>query len=167
MRQVQNPQLQFGQTDITEIKFDPKSRDDVPQLLKGLQYIYITPEVREQVFTILEESIVGKTNPRLGRPGMELWKILVMGVLRINLNCDYDRLHELVNQHRTIRAMLGHGVNWEDLTEYHLQTIKDNVSLLTPEILDKINTVVVETGHKLLKKNEEASLEGRCDSFVV
>ncbi|NYZ70123.1 ISNCY family transposase, partial [Endozoicomonas sp. SM1973] len=51
MRLVKNPQLQFGETDISEIRFDPKSRDDVPQLLKGLQYIYITPEVREQVFT--------------------------------------------------------------------------------------------------------------------
>ncbi|MCX4025031.1 ISNCY family transposase [Spartinivicinus marinus] len=167
MRLVKNPQLQFGETDISEIRFDPKSRDDVPQLLKGLQHIYVTPEIRHKVFTILESAIANRVSLNRGRPGMELWKILVMGVLRLNLNCDYDRLHELVNQHRTIRAMLGHGVNWEDLTEYHLQTLKDNVSLLTPEILDKINTVVVEAGHTLLKKNEEESLQARCDSFVV
>jgi len=30
---------------------------------------------------------------------MELWKILVCGVVRLDLNEDYDRLHELVNHH--------------------------------------------------------------------
>ena len=64
-----------------------------------------------------------------------------MGVLRLGLNCDYDRLHELVNQHKTIREMLGHA-DFFDKIEYQLQTIKDNVSLLNPELLDEINQVV-------------------------
>ena len=84
---------------------------------------------------------------------MALWRILVLGVLRLNLNWDYDRLHEMVNQHRTIRQMLGHGLS-DDAEIYHLQTLKDNVSLLTPEILDRINRVVVEAGHALVKKKE-------------
>src|SRR5258708_10611998 len=36
-----------------------------------------------------------------------------------------------------------------------------------PEILDKINQVVVKAGHKLLKKKDLESLKVRCDSFVV
>ena len=47
--------------------------------------------------------------------------------------------------------MLGHGT-WEDDYEYNLQTIKDNVCLLTPEMLEEINELVVKSGHKLLKK---------------
>jgi hypothetical protein len=94
---------------------------------------------------------------------MALWKIFVMGSLRLNLNCDYDRLQELVNNHKTIRQMLGHGFTDDDLT-YHLQTLKDNVQLFTPEILDEINQVVVKAGHQLKKKG---SLAARCDSFVV
>ena len=35
-----------------------------------------------------------KADPRLGRPGMEQWKILVLGVLRLGLNSDYDRIHD-------------------------------------------------------------------------
>jgi len=31
---------------------------------------------------------------------MEQWKILVLGVLRLGLNADYDRIHELANQHK-------------------------------------------------------------------
>ena len=36
MRAVKNPQMQFGEVDISEIKFNPKSRDDTPKILKGL-----------------------------------------------------------------------------------------------------------------------------------
>jgi hypothetical protein len=39
MRQVIDPQLQFGEQDIGAIALDPKSRDDIPQLLRGLQHI--------------------------------------------------------------------------------------------------------------------------------
>ena len=49
--------------------------------------------------------------------------------------------------------MLGHGLMDNDQT-YPLQTLKDNVKLLTPEILDKINTVVVEESHKFLVKKK-------------
>ncbi len=96
---------------------------------------------------------------------MTLWNILVCGVLRLDLNIDYDRLHELVDQHGTIRKMLGHGTFDKD--PYHFQTLKDNVALLTPELLDKINQVVVSAGHVLVKKKAGEALRGRCDSFVV
>ncbi|MBK7236341.1 MAG: hypothetical protein IPI02_12200 [Sterolibacteriaceae bacterium] len=66
---------------------------------------------------------------------MTLWSIFVCGVIRLDLNIDYDRLHELVNQHNSIRQMLGHGLF--DPTSYHYQTLKDNVTLFTPELLDK------------------------------
>jgi hypothetical protein len=85
-----------------------------------------------------------------GRPGMELWKILVCGVVRLDLNEDYDRLHELVNHHDTLREMLGHAPF--DEQTYHYQTLKDNVSLFTRELLDKINQIVVSAGHVLVKK---------------
>ena len=84
----------------------------------------------------------GKASRATGRPGMEQWKILVLGVLRLGLNVDYDRIQELANQHKTIRQMLGHS-DWLDEQMYELQTIRDNVSLFTSEILDRINQEVV------------------------
>ncbi len=39
MRKVIDPQLKFGEQDIGAIHLDPKSRDDIPQILRGLQYI--------------------------------------------------------------------------------------------------------------------------------
>ena len=166
MRQTKNPQFKLGETPISEIEINLKSRDDIPPLLLGLQYIYTTAELRDRVFAILAQQIKPEADKNNGRPGMELWKILVLGVLRLNLNWDYDRLAEMANNHKTIRLMLGHG-SFNDDYEYKLQTLIDNVSLLTPDILDEINTVVVEAGHNLVKKKEDEELQGRCDSFVV
>ena len=164
MREIKKSQMQLGEVGIEHIKLDPKSRDDIPQVLRGLQHLYCTPELREKVFEILAAVVPKEISSEIGRPGMELWKILVLGTLRLCLNWDYDRLLEMVNQHRTIRQMLGHG--WTDEDEpYALQTLKDNVSLLTPEVLDRINQVVVRAGHQALGKDED--LRGRCDSFVV
>jgi transposase, IS5 family len=173
MRTVLHSQLSLGEEDIARIKLDPKSRDDIPQLLSGLQYIYTTPELRQVVFTILAEVVPqrvgqGKSGPvnlDKGRPGMEQWRILVLGTLRLGLNADYDRIHELANQHRTVRQMLGHGLV-DDEKEYQVQTLKDNLRLFTPKVLDRINQEVVLAGHRLLKKNS-VDLSGRCDSFVV
>ncbi len=172
MRQVINPQLQFGEQDIAAIVLDPKSRDDIPQLLRGLQHIYTTPELRARVFAILEEVVPmgrnGKANTDTGRPGMEQWKILVLGVLRLGLNADYDRIHQLANEHKTIRQMLGHS-GWADCEKdlYQLQTIKDNLHLFTPELLNRINREVVAAGHQLVETSPDAALHVRADSFVV
>ncbi len=163
MRSATELQMQLGEIDIANIRLDPRSRDDIPQLLRGLQYLYTDKTLREKIFGILAQLTPEVVNAELGRPGMALWKIFVMGTLRLNLNCDYDRLQELVNNHKTIRQMLGHGFTDDELT-YHLQTLKDNVQLFTPEILDEINQVVVEAGHRLKKKE---ILGARCDSFVV
>ncbi len=166
MRTAKSPQLELGETAIENIKIDLKSRDDIPPLLLGLQHIYTNVEIRNNVFEILEQNINPDADNNNGRPGMELWKILVFGVLRLNLNWDYDRLAEMANNHKTIRKMVGHG-SFFDEYEYKLQTLRDNVALLTPEILDQINTIVVESGHSIVKKKEDQKLRGRCDSFVV
>ena len=157
MRSVINHQMMFGRTDISAIVFDLKSRDDIPKILRGLQEIYTNEELRKRVFAILEavrperKKGEGKADPNTGRPGMEQWAILVLGVVRLGIDADYDRLHELVNHHDTLRQMLGHN-DWTDKTCYELQTIKDNVRLFTPELLDRINREVVLAGHTLVKK---------------
>jgi transposase, IS5 family len=165
MRLVQNTQMHIGEVDISKIVFDPKSRDDIPHVLRGLQHLYQTPNIRAKLFELLESDIAPAVNKRTGRPGMTLWSIFVCGVIRLDLNIDYDRLHELVNQHNTLRQMLGHSAS--DMTMYHCQTLKDNLRLFTPELLDKINQIIVDSGHNLVKKKADEALHGRCDSFVV
>lgn len=166
VRAVDNHQMQIGQVDISKIRIDPKSRDDIPQILRGLQYIYITQPIREKVFALLEKHVAPNISKSNGRPGMELWKIFVLGVLRLDLNCDYDRLQSLVNSHIEIRQMLGHA-DFFDQHYYELQTIKDNVSLLSVELLNDINEVVVHAGHALVKKKKNKRCMGGATALSL
>ena len=142
--------MQLGEVDISAIQFNARSRDDIPRLLRALQHIYTQPDLRAAVFKALSNVIPEQTSKNNGRPGMDLWQILVFGTLRLVINCDYDRLQELANEHSTLRQMLGHGPYCE--RRYYLQTIKDNIALFTPEVLDEINQIVVAAGHQLVKK---------------
>lgn len=150
MRKPQTHALACGEIDIAQIKIDPRSRDDIPAVLKGLQLIYTQTDTREKLFELLAQSLAEKTNLRTGRPGMELWRIFVLATLKQGLGCDWDRLQELAHEHRTLRQMLGHTDN--DPTRYPMQTLIDNVSLLSPQVLVEINQLVVESGHAVVKK---------------
>ncbi|MGB5618348.1 MAG: ISNCY family transposase, partial [Desulfobacterales bacterium] len=165
MRKVIDLQMEFWKTDIANIEFDLQSRDEIPKLLMGLQYIHRTTSIREKVSEVLKQ-IVPKKSYETGRPGMDLWKILVLGTLRLNTNWDYDKVLEMANNHNKLREMLGHSKTDFD-SQYALQTLRDNIALLTPEILDEINQIVVKAGHSIISPNKDPQLRGSCDSFVV
>lgn len=165
MRKIIENQLKIGQVDISKIELDLRSRDEIPQLLLGLQAIYKHRSTRQRVFEILEKIVPNDIDAGNGRPGMDLWSILILGTLRLNCNWDYDKLLEIANNHKTVREFLGHTI-YEFDEQYALQTLKDNVSLFTPEHIDQINQAVVKAGHKMLGYDQKM-LNGRCDSFVV
>ena len=167
MRKVIDMQMKIGEVNISEIDFDLQSRDEIPKLLMGLQAIFCNLEIREKVFKVLMELIPDNVDPHNGRNGMDLWTILVLGSLRLVCNWDYDKLMEIANNHKKLRLMLGHSPITDDEYRYALQTLKDNVSLLTPEALDKINQIVVQYGHEVIGKKKEENLRASCDSFVV
>ena len=111
MRKVTDMQLKIGETAIEDIEFDLNSRDEIPKVLIGLQHIFSDKEIREAVFNILEEMIPGGISPDIGRPGMGLWKILVLGMLRLNCDRDYDKVKEIADNHRKVREMMGHNIS--------------------------------------------------------
>ena len=80
MRHVRNPQMELGEIGIEDIWINLKSRDDIPALLLGLQHLYADEETRTRLFALLEEHMLPGVDRTVGRPGMELWRILVMGV---------------------------------------------------------------------------------------
>ena len=166
MRKIKDLQLELAGTAIEDIRFNLKSRDDIPAILIGLQHIYTNPETREELFSLLEEKLLPEVDLHAGRPGMDIWRVVVLGALKQGLGCDYDRLHSLANSYMELRQMLGHG-GYGDEYEYELQTITDNVSLLSPELLRDINSIVVRSGHAVSKKKPGEGLRGRCDSFPV
>ena len=90
-----------------------------------------------------------------------LWNILVLGLLKQGLNCDYDRLAELAAKHLDVRRMLGCSDVFGRPT-WSQRTLVRNVGLLTPELLAEVNRLAVEAGHWAGQP-----LQARCDSVVV
>ena len=156
-------QFKLGQSSLSKIKIDYTSRDDITKLLLGIQRISLSKEGQTKIFQILEKTIIVKS---IGRSGMSLWRILVLGLLRQVINADYDRICNLANNHAELRKFLGHGMidcNYR----YSLQSVKDNISLLTEDALEEINIVIVQLGHEMLDSRLTKQLSVKTDSFVV
>ena len=106
MRKRFDPQLSLGSTPIEQVVIINHARDELPGILKGLQWIFSTAEVNEEIFELLEDRILRDKKPT-GRRGMDLWIILVLGVLKSGLDADYSRLSDLANNHGLIRQIMG------------------------------------------------------------
>ena len=168
MRQRFEIQYTIGLPQIADIKLPTNSRDELAPTLAGLQHIFITPELNEQAFAIMEKKIPVGGDNFIGRAGMSLWEILVLAVCRLALNANYDRMHDMANHHDLIRSMMQVSTNnfTGERPRYGLQTIKDNLMLLDEETVMEINELVVESAHSLvLKKNEQLRI--KSDTFVL
>jgi hypothetical protein len=157
MRKRFEVQLNLGQIPIEKVILPLKSRDELPPILAGLQWIWQHPEAHAQVFALLEQKInAGKK--ATGRPGLTLWQILVLGVVRLGLDCDYDRLEYLANYDTLLRQILGlTPLRAPEEKPFHHKTLADNAGLVDEELLRQINAVVVQAGRPLFKKKRAAS----------
>ena len=52
MRKRFEAQYELGATPIGEVKFPERSRDEMPAVLRALQYIYTKPDLNEKVFCL-------------------------------------------------------------------------------------------------------------------
>ena len=170
MRKKFEVQLELGQPAIEDVVLPKRSRDELPPLLKGLQWIFKTPELNEAIFQLLENAVVGSKQSTTGRPGMDLWHILVLGIVRLGLNCDYDRLEHIANYDTLVRQIMGLPALGSQVT-FHHKTISDNVCHLDEELLEKINALVARHGLEHFKKNGKdnpaSRLEVKVDSYVL
>ena len=58
MREVHRSQFQLGQVPVEKVWINPKSRDDIPAVLKGLQHIWCDEALRARLFVLLDEHIL-------------------------------------------------------------------------------------------------------------
>ena len=169
MRQRFEQQMNLRTVAVCDVKFPLKSRDELPPVLMALQYIFVTPELNEQVFALLEKKILGNKK-KTGRKGMDLWHILVLSVVRHACNTNWDTLETWANHHELVRKVMGvHATAFteDEKLEFNYQTIIDNVSLIDESLLQQINLLVVDAGHKLVKKKEDEALALKTDSYVL
>lgn len=142
-------------------------RDEKPGILKALQWIYTTPKVNSQIYELLESDL-NKDKPmkqKLGRSGMSLWQVLVLGILRNGLNADYDKLQGYANDDELVRGIMGISNSGfvKEKIQFAFSTIKENVKWLDKDTLEKINKILV-SNHPNNKKKKKCL---KTDSFVL
>jgi IS5 family transposase len=152
MRKRFEVQQDLGQTPIDKVIIPTRSRDELPPVLAGLQWLFTHPQANGEVFALLEARVVGDKK-HTGRRGMDLWQILVLGVVRLALDCNYDRIEHIANYDSLVRDLLGVGnLFGVEPVEFHHRTISDNICHIDEELLGQINEIVVKHGHEAQKK---------------
>ena len=163
MREIFDTAPKLGTINVEDIFIDPTSRDETTQILRGLQFLYCNKYTCSKIGQLLSDNI---HRTKKGRKGMSLWNIFVLGVFRLNLGIDYDHLKNLVDNHIGMRQMLGFSNFHDNNKVIGLQTIIDNVHLLSEELLAEINHEVIKVGHRIVGIGE-GPLKCRCDSAVT
>jgi len=156
---------------IEKIRLPLHSRDELPPILAGLQWIWMHPTLKAEIFALLEAKILAGKKAT-GRTGMDLWQILVLGVVRLGLEADWDRMEHLANYDLLVRQMLGvPAAPWgEEAKAFAHQTLRDNVALLDDDLLKAINARVAVAGREVFAKKggaPVAALEVKVDTYVL
>jgi len=171
MRQRYSPQPDLHIIPIEKIQLPTRSRDELPPILAGLQWIWTHPTLKAAIFALLEAKILAGKKAT-GRTGMDLWQILVLGLVRLGLDADWDRLEHIANYDTLVRQMLGlPATPWgANAKTFAHQTLRDNVALLDEELLKEINARVAAAGREVFAKKDGAplaALEIKVDTYVL
>jgi IS5 family transposase len=162
MRKAFSAQLRLDAPSVADVQLNFDCRDEIIPVLAALQHIYSTPALRDQILQRVAADVNSNTFHTRGREGLDYWQILVLASVRLGCNLNYDRLHNLAEDHRTLRAIMGIGA-W-DQTKFSWRRIRENVCLLKPETISSISALIVSAGHRLVPEAVETT---RADSFVM
>jgi transposase, IS5 family len=148
---------------VNAVPLNLNCRDEIIPILRALQHVYEQASVRRELLELIGNDVNPESSPERGRAGLSYWTIMVLAAVRLGCNFDYDKLQDLAEQHRTLRLLMGIG-DWDEQTDFDWRRIRDNLCLLRPATLEKINHLIVAAGHDLAP---EAIKAVRGDTFVV
>lgn len=163
MRKGYSNQLRLDTPRIDQVELNFECRDRVIPVLRALQHVYSKPDVLDKILDMIGNDVNAETCSDCGREGMDYWWILVLASVRRGCDFTYDHLHDLAENHRNLRAIMGIGA-WDEKTSFTWQRIRDNVCQLNPATIDAISRIIVAEGHGIVP----AAIEKvRADSFVM
>lgn len=163
MRSPFDPQLRLGCTATLDIPLNLRCRDEIIPILAALKHIYGQPALRDEILDAVAQDVNANSKPDRGRPGMNYWPILVLAAVRLGCNLNYDKLQNLAEEHRSLRAVMGVD-GWDGDDTFDWRLIRDNISLVSPDTIEWINHGIVAEGHRLVPTAAETV---RGDSFVL
>lgn len=163
MRKHYERQYRFDRSPIAEVTLNVECRDEIVPVLAGLKHVYTQPQLRRKVVELVAADLNQDTRRDVGRKGMDDWQVVVLAAVRLGCNYDYDKLQDLVENHRALQGVMGIG-SWEETTGFSYRRIRDTLCQLNVETIAKLNHAIVREGQEL---DGTADQSARVDSFVV
>ena len=163
MRKAMDRQQRLDGQPIVKVKLNLGCRDEIIPILMALQHIYGQPKLRDEILRAIAADVNRRSSRKRGRQGMDYWPILVLAAVRLGCNLNYDKLQDLAEQHRALRQIMGIG-DWDEPGRFDWRRIRDNITLVRPQTLERINHWIVGEGHRLVP---QAVQRARADSFVM
>jgi IS5 family transposase len=163
MRKAMDRQQRLDCQPIVTVKLNLDCRDEIIPILVALQHLYAQPKLRDEILRLIAADVNRHSSRKRGRQGMDYWPILVLAAVRLGCDLDYDKLQDLAEQHRALRQIMGIG-DWEEQASFDWRRIRDNITLVRPQTLERVNHLIVSEGHRLVP---QAVLTARADSFVM
>ena len=156
MRQGFDAQMRLDCSSVPNVQLNLDCRDEIVPILAALKHIYGQPEVRDSILDAIAEDVNVTSSANRGRKGMDYWQILVLAAVRLGCNLDYDKLQDLAEQHRVLRQIMGIG-DWDQQTTFDWRRIRDNITQVRPETIERINHLIVAEGHRLVPEASQTA----------
>ena len=163
VRKHYQSQQRFDSSPIAQVELNLGCRDEIIPVLAGLQFLYTNTKLRHKVVKLVAADLNEDSRRDVGRPGMDDWHVVVLAAVRLGCNLDYDKLQDQVENHRTLRLIMGIG-DWEDADRFTFRRIRDTLCQLKPTTIEKLNEAIVTAGQEIYGT---ASEYVRADSFVI
>lgn len=162
MRQAYSPQFRLDCQPIEQLQLNLNCRDEMIPILEALKHVFSEAELRDQLIELVAADVNELTRDDIGREGLDYWQIVVLAVVRLGCNLDYDKLQDLCENHRALRCLLRVG-DWDE-TNFASRRIRDTLCLLQPATIEQMNHMIVTHGQQL---HGDAAKKVRGDSFVI
>lgn len=151
----------FLQVPIEKVPLNDNCDDEMTSTLRGIQNVYSDKNLCHKILDLIKKDVSKKPEEFKGCKGLSLWEVFIFAIIRRTGNTDYRKLANLASNHLDLIGILGHGS--AECQKYAHSTIQENVVLVQPATLDKINVMMVKHALQYCKKPLESV---RVDSFV-
>lgn len=163
MRKAYETQGRLDCQSIAQLRLNLNCRDEIVPILEALKHVFGQSDLRDRLCQLVAADVNKATRNDTGREGLDYWQILVLAVVRIGCNLDYDKLQDLCENHRALRCLLTVG-DWDETTSFESRRLRDTLAMVEPETVALINQSIVDHAQDV---HGDARRTVRADSFVV
>ncbi|MEO1979044.1 MAG: ISNCY family transposase [Fuerstiella sp.] len=163
MRKAYETQGRLDCQSIEQLSLNLNCRDEIVPILEALKHVFVQKDLRDRLCQLVADDVNKVTRDDTGREGLGYWQILVLAIVRLGCNLNYDKLQDLCENHRALRCLLGEG-EWDESPRFRGRRIRDTLTLLEPETIATMNELIVAHGQDV---HGDARRSVRADSFVV